>query len=529
MAELFLAEVQGLGGFHKQVVLKRILPQLAENTQFVRMFLDEARLAATLHHPNIAQVYDIGRDGQSSFFSLEYVEGRDLRDVCRAFLRRGEKIPLEHACTIVAQAAAGLHYAHEKLGPDGEPLHVVHRDVSPANVLVTYEGSVKIVDFGVAKARTQQSETRAGTLKGKISYMSPEQCDVFALGILLFELSTGTRLFRGDNEFKVMTRIVNEDAPSPTERRVDYLPGLAAIVKRALARDRAERYATAEEMQLAIEELSRELGFKLSTVALGQYMRDLFRAEIEAEREGARRRPLPLTDEEREDLGVDDDGGAHSAIDDVPEIEVVNAEVGESVKIAVGLDGPADAKAPPRRSRRKQLLLGVAAVACAALVGAVAALAMRKPPAPAEPVAAAPAPTSPAPELPPLAPPLSIRRPKFPSSKKPPSPRRCAQPSRRQRSEPGARRSRAAGIPTRPSFPEADCALASPLRCCALLSPALRPRTPLRRRRRRRSSTSAACSSTRRGNTKRRSARSRRRSISTEDARSCSRGPRPSG
>jgi serine/threonine protein kinase len=407
MAELFLAEVQGLGGFHKQVVLKRILPQLAENAQFVRMFLDEARLAATLHHPNIAQVYDIGRDGSSYFFSMEYVEGRDLRDVCRAFLRRGERLPLEHACTIIAQAAAGLHYAHEKLGPDGEPLHVVHRDVSPANVLVTYEGGVKIVDFGVAKARTQQSETRAGTLKGKIAYMSPEQCrgepldrrsDVFALGILLFELSTGTRLFRGDSEFKVMSRIVNEDAPAPSTRREGYPPGLDAIVKKALARDRNDRYATAEELQLAIEELARDLGMKLSSVALGQYMRDLFRAEIEAEREGARRRPLPLTDEEREDLGPLGEGEDPSSIDDeVPQIEVVSAAIDDDVEGGLGAPGGAAAAgevpslAPNRRGR--WIGVGIAAALCAALVGGAAALAVRKPGAAPPPAIVAPVPT----------------------------------------------------------------------------------------------------------------------------------------
>jgi serine/threonine protein kinase len=284
MAELFVARASGLEGFEKLVVLKRILPQLATNADFIKMFLDEARIAALLHHPNIAQVYDFGRAGESYFFTMEYVPGKDLREILRAAKRRGG-IPLEHALGIILGVAAGLHYAHERVGIDGEPLGIVHRDVSPANVLVTRDGGVKLVDFGVAKARSRQTETRAGTLKGKIAYMSPEQCkgeevdrrsDVFALGILLYELSTGTRLFKGDNEFAILREIATQDVPPPSSRTADYPPELEAIVLRALKREPAERYPTAEELQVELEAFVTRHRLVVSPVGLRRFLAELF-------------------------------------------------------------------------------------------------------------------------------------------------------------------------------------------------------------------------------------------------------------
>ena len=284
MAELFLARTQGEGGFEKVVVLKRILPQLAQNADFVHMFLDEARLAALLHHPNIAQVFDIGQVGGSFFFVMEHVHGRDLRDVVRKAKAAGG-MPLQHALAIVSAAAAGLHYAHEKRGPDDRSLHLVHRDVSPANLIVTFDGGVKLVDFGVAKARSRHAETRGGTLKGKIAYMSPEQCrgepvdrrsDIFALGIVLYELTTGGRLFRGDNEFALLQQIATEDVPPPSLRRPDFPTGLEVILMRALARDKSHRYRTAEDLQIDLEEFAAEAKLKSTTIGLRRWMRSLF-------------------------------------------------------------------------------------------------------------------------------------------------------------------------------------------------------------------------------------------------------------
>jgi eukaryotic-like serine/threonine-protein kinase len=291
MAEIFLARVGGIKGFEKLVVLKRILPQHAHDEQLTRMFLDEARLMATLDHPNITQVYDVGQARSSYFFAMEYVHGEDARRILKASLRAGHPVPAEHAIGIITGAAAGLHYAHEKVGPDGQPLQIVHRDVSPSNVLVSYDGTVKVADFGVAKWTAQQTKTVHGTLKGKFQYMSPEQCrgepldrrsDVFALGILLYELTTGTRLYQGASDYAILHQIVNNDATPPSVRQPGYAPELEQIVLRALARDRNARFQTAEELQLALEEFARERKLVVSPVARARYMEELFGGKIEA-------------------------------------------------------------------------------------------------------------------------------------------------------------------------------------------------------------------------------------------------------
>src|SRR6185436_8888651 len=206
MAEIYLARLPGVGleGFEKLVVIKRILPQHALDPELLRMFLDEARLSATLTHPHVTEVYDFGTDGEAPFFAMEYVLGSNLRELMKA---HAAPLPLAQAVGIVAAAAAGLHYAHEKRGPGGEPLHIVHRDVSPSNVLVSYDGAVKVSDFGIAKWTLQRTQTQEGALKGKFAYMSPEQCrgkpldarsDVFALGTILYELTTGVGPFAAE-------------------------------------------------------------------------------------------------------------------------------------------------------------------------------------------------------------------------------------------------------------------------------------------------------------------------------------------
>ena len=204
MAEIFLVRAVGIYGFEKYVVLKRILPQHAASEEFVKMFLKEARVAASLDHANIAQVHDIGEAGGSTFFTMEYLHGEDLRHIVRYLDSRALRLPLEHALSIVIGAAAGLHFAHEKKGPDGRSLGIVHRDVSPANIVVTYDGGVKLVDFGIAKLATDPELSQRYALKGKLAYMSPEQLhnlpvdrrsDVFSLGIVLYEITTHARLF----------------------------------------------------------------------------------------------------------------------------------------------------------------------------------------------------------------------------------------------------------------------------------------------------------------------------------------------
>jgi tRNA A-37 threonylcarbamoyl transferase component Bud32 len=296
MAEIFLARVPGVGieGFEKLVVLKKILPQHALDPELLRMFLDEARLSATLTHPHVTEVYDVGTDGDAPFFAMEYVHGANLRELMRAQARQDSVlVPLGAALAIVAAAADGLHHAHERLGPGGEPLEIVHRDVSPSNVLVSYDGAVKVSDFGIAKWAYQRTRTQEGTLKGKFAYMSPEQCrgravdrrsDIFALGTILYELTTGAAPFAAESDLEILNQIANGTARPPAwpAAQGPYPPALSAIVMRALAPEPAERFATMRELQVALEGYAREAGLALSTVGLAGLMKDLFADELEA-------------------------------------------------------------------------------------------------------------------------------------------------------------------------------------------------------------------------------------------------------
>ncbi len=290
MAEIYLARQTGIQDFEKHVVIKRILPGFASDVQFTSMFLDEARLAATLQHPNIAQVFDIGADADSYFFAMEYVDGRDVRRIMQRALANRERVPLPVAIAIGMGAAAGLHAAHENTGADRKPLHIVHRDVSPANILLTFDGHTKLIDFGIAKAERRQTETQAGVVKGKYSYMSPEQCrngeldrrsDIFSLGITLWELTTTSRLFRSKNDYQVMRMILQENIPPPTERVPDYPPDLEAVIMRALERDVDLRYQTARELYEDLESVAYTHGLVASPYVLSGYMRRLFPEEAE--------------------------------------------------------------------------------------------------------------------------------------------------------------------------------------------------------------------------------------------------------
>jgi serine/threonine protein kinase len=285
MAELYLARAVGIAGFERYVVLKRIMAEHSRNHRFVTMFLDEARLAAQLHHPNIAQVYDIGRVSDSYFFTLEYVHGENCRDLLQRVAALKRQIPIEHTLTIIAGAAAGLHYAHEKRGLDRQPLGIVHRDVSPSNLMVSYEGAIKLVDFGIAKAAHRMTETRSGAVKGKVAYMSPEQCtgapldrrsDIFSLGIVLYEMATMTRLFKFPTDFETMTHIVNKEVPAPTSRRADIPRELETIILRCLAKKPDDRFQSGEELLEAIEDLAASERLSLSAMTLGRYIRELF-------------------------------------------------------------------------------------------------------------------------------------------------------------------------------------------------------------------------------------------------------------
>ena len=318
MAEVLLARTVGIEGFERHVVLKRIRADAACDQSYVTMFLDEARIAASLHHHNIVPVTDIGRDNGEYFFTMEYVHGEDARALLAAISRRDELVPLEHVLSIACAAAAGLHHAHEKRGPDRAPLGLIHRDVSPANILIGYDGSVRLADFGIAKlgvghGARRRAETQAGTLKGKVAYMSPEQCvgeamdrrsDVFSLGIVLYELCTVRRLFKGDNDFMTMTSIVLGYIPPPSNYRPDLPPELEAVILKALAAKPEDRYQTAEELRFALEKVANQLGLSLLPTSLADFMKRTF---------GERLEPW-LVDAIPEDLDVDFDGSRSGVV-----------------------------------------------------------------------------------------------------------------------------------------------------------------------------------------------------------------------
>ena len=291
MAEVWLARQLGLQGFEKIVVIKRARPELsdAETTQF---FLDEARLVATLEHPNIAQVYEIGVVNGSYFFVMEYVDGADLRRLIESSLARFQKVALGDALYIISHICTALHYAHEKRDLEGRPLHLVHRDVSPSNVLISHDGAIKVCDFGIAKASNRRSEeTQSGVLNGKFSYMSPEQCsskpidrrsDVFSIGILLYELTTLSKLFRGGSDFAVLQNIVEAPIPPPSLRVPNYPPELEAIVLKALAKSPDDRYQTAQALQLDLEAFAREQRLQMSSIGIAKLMGSLFERRNDA-------------------------------------------------------------------------------------------------------------------------------------------------------------------------------------------------------------------------------------------------------
>ena len=291
MAELHLVRAPAAGQLERLMVVKRLHPKLAINPEFVRMFLDEARIASTLRHPNVVEVHEIGEEAEQYFIAMEHLHGHDLREAMGRMIALHAPVHIEQALTIARSVAAGLHYTHERTGTDGKLLGIVHRDVSPHNVILTYGGDVKIVDFGVAKASTQLSRTRTGVLKGKVAYMAPEQAkgqpldrrsDVFCIGILLWEMTTGRWLYRRRTELETLNAVVESRPPRPS-RLVAHVPrDLEKLVMKTLARSPADRWATAGELIEAIDELARRRRLTLGPQAVSALMATAFTDELAA-------------------------------------------------------------------------------------------------------------------------------------------------------------------------------------------------------------------------------------------------------
>ena len=293
MAQIYLARQRGPEGVDKQLVIKRILPHLGENEDFVRMFLDEARIAARLNHPNIVEIFDLGAQDDSFFIAMEYIHGEDLRRVWKHAERSGQLIPVPLVCRIMIEACAGLDYAHKQKDAQGKPLGIVHRDISPQNILLTFEGRVKVVDFGIAKAADQATVTRSGVLKGKYSYMSPEQAagqknldcrtDIFALGVVLYELLTGMRLFKRHTDMATLQAVADCEIAPPSQINPRVPKDLDPIVMKALTREPEDRYAEALQLQLALEDWLLAHPVPSSTAHVAAFMKELYAARLAEE------------------------------------------------------------------------------------------------------------------------------------------------------------------------------------------------------------------------------------------------------
>ena len=284
MAEVFRAESAGLEGFKKTVAIKRVLPHLSQKKEFIGMFLDEARLSAALSHSNVVQVFDIGVGDDTYFIVMEFVDGANLKAVIEHRKQLGRPLPLEVSCHIALRICEGLAYAHEVLDALGQPLGIVHRDVSPPNVLITRHGEVKVVDFGLAKANSQLEASQPGIIKGKFSYLSPEaalgeevdqRTDIFATGIILWEMITGTRLFLGETDLGTVRQVQAARVPPLAQYVRDVPPALEHIIAQALARDPRARYQTARDLGRDLNRVLFQMGKPVSSFDIGGLVADV--------------------------------------------------------------------------------------------------------------------------------------------------------------------------------------------------------------------------------------------------------------
>ncbi|MCA9599422.1 MAG: serine/threonine protein kinase [Myxococcales bacterium] len=393
MAEILLGRLVGPSGFERPVVVKRILPHLARVSTFVDMFVDEARIVAGIRHPNVVAVQELAHEGDELFLVMEYLEGESLGGVARRLVTHKETLDRALSAFVIAEACAGLHAAHELKDEDGMPRDLVHRDVSPQNVFVTYGGQVKLLDFGIAKAANRSTRTEAGQVKGKFAYMSPEQClgkpldrrsDIFALGIVLWELSTGRRLFKRGSEHLTFKAICDERILKPSEVVPDYPPVLENVVMKALSRRRDDRYQTAQEMRRELLSAARQLGTtELPEEQLSAVMHRVFAERIEEKEDMLRRFHVGSAPTKIPVAEADEDVDLPSVVEDLSTIHT-------STDVAASTPKPA-----PRRFLAPLVAAALAAGVAVFVVGRQVSNA----PAP-EPAVSLPAPVASAPPPP---------------------------------------------------------------------------------------------------------------------------------
>lgn len=289
MAEIFRATIKGIGGFERTVAIKRMHRHLGEDEDLAKTLIDEARLAVQLNHANIGQVFDLGRIDQQYFMVMEFIEGSDFHGILRRLREQNRLIPPAIACHAVAEMLKALDYAHNALGPDHHPLNIVHRDVSPQNLMLNTQGEIKLVDFGIAKARMRLLETQAGIIKGKFYYMSPEQAfgkpldrrtDIFAAGMVLYELLAGRPAYDEVNDLALLKRVRNCDFPTPRSFRLDLDPELDKIVLKALAREPEQRYQTAREFQNVLQDYLQRTSGQVSSYQMAEFLKGLMSPEL---------------------------------------------------------------------------------------------------------------------------------------------------------------------------------------------------------------------------------------------------------
>ncbi|MFT3840520.1 MAG: serine/threonine-protein kinase [Myxococcaceae bacterium] len=292
MAEIWLARQAGPRGFEKVVVIKRIIDTYSHDPEFVEMFLDEARIAAQLNHPNIVQIYDLGEHAGAWYIAMEYLGGEHLSAIVRAGLKANKQLPLPLCVKMISLAAEGLGHAHAKTGANGQKLNIVHRDVSPQNVVLTYDGQLKVVDFGIAKAATRVSHTTSGLVKGKIGYMAPEQArglpidsraDLYSLGVVLYEMCTSSRLFNTNDQLLLMQQVVSPEPVQPAHERNPAVPAsLSKIISKSLEKAADERYQDARAFQAALDQWLSDQGPPPGAAQFSDLMRELFAERIQS-------------------------------------------------------------------------------------------------------------------------------------------------------------------------------------------------------------------------------------------------------
>jgi serine/threonine-protein kinase len=401
MGEVWLARQSGPAGFDRFVAVKRLLPNLAENNEFVQMFLDEARLVARLTHPNICQVYEFGSEQGMYYLSMEYMHGEPLSSLLERSLK--EKKPIGSALTayIIAQALEGLHFAHERKDEHGVPLGIVHRDISPSNIFVTYDGNVKLLDFGIAKAAHRLTQTVAGAIKGKFGYIAPEvyrgeaidrRVDLFAMGVVLWEMLLRRRLYKRETEYEVLRAIVEEAPPDPRTYDATVPEALAIASLKALAKQPADRFQTGQEMRKQIAVYLRQIEKEADAEGLAELMQNIYgQVWIDV------RASVLDSFKDSSDISNADILNPTKTDSSVSKVKTNSGNFSRQVNAPPTSGSGKIAAAPPPPKSKLPIILG-SVIGVVALAGAGVFFLLPSPPPPDPSPPAAPAPAAPAPE-----------------------------------------------------------------------------------------------------------------------------------